>query len=225
MKQTCKKINKKRIKKSKNKTRTKQKPIKKIQIMRGGVIDDCPICFEELNNPEKNITLKCGHIFHKECMQQSCNSSLHTRECKCPLCRHKLDKQEMNELGITMLPDLQQTSRITLDHPPRLADVEAFTNYVNNKLRAPTSRPLIALTNVLDGFIGTDSVPLDLMNDELIVFELETIRGSQLKRYRFIGTYDPNSRITINRVNRKYFRFIFSDIENEEDIVEDIEEV
>jgi hypothetical protein len=95
---------------------------------------------------------------------------------------------------------------------------------MNAKLRAPTSHPLIALNNALDEFLGTNSVPLELMSYEIMAFELEQIRGSSLQRYKFIGIFNPNTD-RIDRSIRKYFRFIFSEVEGEEDIVEDIDEL
>ena len=75
----------------------------------------------------------------------------------------------------------------------------------------------------MDEFLGTDNISLELMSYEIMVFELESIRGSDLKRYKFTGIFNPNAD-NINR-SRKYFRFIFSEVEGEEDILEDVEEV
>jgi hypothetical protein len=239
---TCMKTCKKIVKKGKTK-RCKKKPItqknKKRRIMRGGVNDEdeCSICFEPLNNQQENIYLKCRHLFHKNCMYNTCMTSLHTRKCKCPLCRRELDKQELDELGMQMPqysppppPSVRtfQNEMVPLSlhnlQVPSLHNLEEFKNFMNVKLRAPTGNPLIALNNTLEEFLGTDSVPLELMSYEIMVFELEQIRGSRLQRYKFLGIFNPNTD-RIDRSIRKYFRFIFSEVEGEEDVVEDIEEI
>jgi hypothetical protein len=147
----------------------------------------------------------------------------------------ELNEQKMKELGMTMQPVSNQTSIRTFQNEmvplslhnlqvPSLHNLQEFKNFMNAKLRAPTSHPLIALNNALDEFLGTNSVPLELMSYEIMAFELEQIRGSSLQRYKFIGIFNPNTD-RIDRSIRKYFRFIFSEVEGEEDIVEDIDEL
>ena len=45
----------------------------------------CPICYDEIENKNKISQLKCGHIFHQECISEW------TKKCKegnnCPVCR------------------------------------------------------------------------------------------------------------------------------------------
>ena len=47
--------------------------------------DMCPICYDEIKNKNKISQLKCGHIFHQECISEW------TKKCKdgnnCPVCR------------------------------------------------------------------------------------------------------------------------------------------
>ena len=53
--------------------------------------NDCPICFDDLNNNEETINLNCSstfmtnsdHIFHKDCI----NDMIINNTSKCPLCR------------------------------------------------------------------------------------------------------------------------------------------
>jgi hypothetical protein len=45
--------------------------------------EDCIICLEEL---EGAIKLKCGHIYHRHCINQMIEYSIHL----CPLCRQEM---------------------------------------------------------------------------------------------------------------------------------------
>ena len=52
------------------------------------IIDDieeeegCPICYDELNNENIVVIIKCGHIFHKNCINRWLNQNF-----SCPICR------------------------------------------------------------------------------------------------------------------------------------------
>ena len=41
---------------------------------------ECPICYEEMTN--KTTQLKCGHTFHKHCIDRWAE-----QQCTCPYCR------------------------------------------------------------------------------------------------------------------------------------------
>jgi hypothetical protein len=49
-------------------------------------IDKCVICYENLYEDDRDITIDCGHIFHKECLTEWEESSKTNR---CPVCREK----------------------------------------------------------------------------------------------------------------------------------------
>ena len=51
----------------------------------------CPVCIGRIRpckktNPNKNITLSCGHIIHFTCYTGLCNNEI----SKCPICRQKI---------------------------------------------------------------------------------------------------------------------------------------
>ena len=50
-------------------------------------LGECTICIESLNQ-NKIVKLKCGHIFHFDCISQCVN-------CKCPLCRSDISKDKI----------------------------------------------------------------------------------------------------------------------------------
>ena len=50
-------------------------------MIRSGVTDDCSICLDDLKSPV--ITL-CGHVFCKNCIEDSCREKPNP---VCPLCR------------------------------------------------------------------------------------------------------------------------------------------
>ena len=45
-------------------------------------LDQCPICLSEYKHPQ---TTKCGHIFCRECIEQSLKYSSFCPTCKTPL--------------------------------------------------------------------------------------------------------------------------------------------
>lgn len=47
--------------------------------------EECPICYEKIND-KKNIAItSCGHKFCCKCLVKSCS-----RNGECPICRHKI---------------------------------------------------------------------------------------------------------------------------------------
>jgi hypothetical protein len=62
--------------------------VEKIKLNKENKEMECSICFEKIN--KKSISLKCNHIFHKECISkwlQENNS--------CPLCREKVYNKQI----------------------------------------------------------------------------------------------------------------------------------
>ena len=60
----------------------------------------CSICFDEIDNKNETVSLKCNHIYHKKCIKPWCNE-LHRKNkpCTCPMCREKLEEKELKQLG------------------------------------------------------------------------------------------------------------------------------
>lgn len=54
---------------------------------------ECSVCFEELGNNEKLVSVtKCGHLFHKDCVEAWIDKSLVST---CPQCRYVLLKSDL----------------------------------------------------------------------------------------------------------------------------------
>lgn len=207
-KRKSKKSIKKRTTKKKGLVTMKRASIRKRRLFKGGQEDkeECPICYEELGNPANDITLSCRHTFHKECMHSTCNGSGNRYSCSCPLCRKHLTQEEMQEVGFSPSLILQTPSEM-YNLPPYLITIDDFKRYINNKLRAPTRSPLVALQRELEEFLGTDALPFEIY-DKPMEFDLDEI--GPLYRYRFTRIVDN---IPANRLNKKYF--IYTD-HNEE---------
>jgi hypothetical protein len=208
-----KKKPKKTVRKNKA-TRTRKRKIVKGGEKRKERENECPICYEELNNSDNpnnpDITLSCDHTFHRNCMIHTCR---HMRgPCTCPLCRGELTDAELDNLGIANLQQPQeqhppQIFQVPPQDPPSLETIDEFRTYINNKLRAPTRTPLEKLEDELEKFLGTDSLPVELYEEVAMEFELEQRGPAVFHRYRFIRIIDLQD-IPQNRLNKKYFRYI-----------------
>ena len=56
------------------------------------MIEDCPICYETLDNGEIRMT-GCMHMFHRPCLRQWVKmKKQYTRQVPCPMCRTILQK-------------------------------------------------------------------------------------------------------------------------------------
>jgi len=118
-------------------------------------------------------------------------------ECKCSLCRKPLEREELNELGIP--PPLPE-----IDIPPYLTTVDQFSEYIN-KLTIPRTTEQEALEHLkyfLDNFLGTNNLPLDILN-VIMEFELQEIESSY--RYHFLGIVES---VPENHLHKKYFKYI-----------------
>jgi len=49
---------------------------------------ECPICMEVMNAQKMTTLTKCGHLFHKECLDDVISR-------KCPICRHDLGRVQV----------------------------------------------------------------------------------------------------------------------------------
>tara|TARA_B100000965_G_scaffold176329_1_gene147094 strand:+ start:4164 stop:4964 length:801 start_codon:yes stop_codon:yes gene_type:complete len=95
----------------KKQTRKKSKAATKLQKMIRGTISrkECSIC----QMPGARFKTKCNHFFHKKCLKKWCkNKGLN---CPCPLCRKKLDEEELNNLSISPSSDVISNSDIESD--------------------------------------------------------------------------------------------------------------
>ena len=196
MNKTIKRKNKRRYKRGK--TMNKRK-------MKGGKKDECPICLDEFNDPTKEITLKCRHKFHKECIINACKNN-----CICSLCRKKLEPDEKKSLNI---PDIvhrpRERARALEPGDPgyHFESTEQFKQYINRKLRGYTSTPLHKLNKELHEFLGSDVLPVEFIGG-IMVFELQTLL--RFKRYNFIRLIQHGD-IPIVRSTTKYFEYEHDD--------------
>ena len=55
---------------------------------------ECPICYEPMN---ASTTLKCGHTFHKECIDRWAE-----HHCTCPYCRVVFYSRPNDDMGLMM---------------------------------------------------------------------------------------------------------------------------
>lgn len=63
----------------------KIKKLRKNKIKVLEINDICPICYDEIRNKNKISQLKCGHIFHQECISEWTKQSKDGNNC--PVCR------------------------------------------------------------------------------------------------------------------------------------------
>lgn len=204
------KVNKNTVNKNavkKNTTKRRRRGTKKRKITKGGVKrkerdGECAICLEDFNEEDNPniITLNCGHSFHRNCIINTCRHM--QGACTCPLCRQPLTPEDLNELGIMPPEPL-------LPLPPYLHTMDAFREYINDKLREPTRTPLDKLDIVLSQFIGTDRLPTELYEEVAMEFELQQAGPAAYHKYRFIRIIDlADVPAAENRLNKKYFRYI-----------------
>ena len=53
----------------------------------------CCICLEEINDKQKDISLKCEHVFHQECLMEWIKTQQNSKlDSNCPLCRECIIK-------------------------------------------------------------------------------------------------------------------------------------
>jgi hypothetical protein len=72
---------------------------------KGTLIDECPICSDDMYSNERIFTLKCKHIYHKKCLFKSLNFLKPGEKMHCPYCRTiisnlPLEPNEMPRKGI-----------------------------------------------------------------------------------------------------------------------------
>jgi hypothetical protein len=184
----------------------KRKTLRKRKYIKGGETYVCAICLEEFTNPNDNITLQCGHIFHEICMTSVCKASLNKRTCLCPFCRKELKPEEMKRLGFS--PTQPQ-------YVERFHNTEDVLVYINRKLMAPTKKPFDKLIHVLSEFGETDDLPSDFIGG-IMEFELQHVYDKYY-RYRFTGIVEN---IPIFRLNKKYIEYAFDEDGIATDILE-----
>uniref|UniRef100_A0A7S2P053 RING-type domain-containing protein n=1 Tax=Zooxanthella nutricula TaxID=1333877 RepID=A0A7S2P053_9DINO len=62
------------------------------QEVEGSCVDECPICFEDLDNLSVVARTPCGHVFHEDCVRRWL-----AKRGTCPLCREQLCDTERAE--------------------------------------------------------------------------------------------------------------------------------
>jgi len=138
--------------------------------------------------------MRCEHTFHRDCMIETCKFS--PVSCKCPKCRRVLTIFDFADLGLL----------------PKLTTIAQFQQYINYKLKDHTTTPLVKLREELDSFLGTDKLPLELLGNVALEFDIVTRLSNQtLKRYRLerILYLDLEDLPSHNQLEtKKYFRFI-----------------
>ena len=195
------------LKKNKRKTINNRKTINKRKLIKGGIDEEdvCAICLDPLT--DAIITLACNHTFHQECMTSACQGSLNTTQCLCPLCRKPLTTEEMNILGFS---PINRSNIPVLPPTPYLNTLRQFKEYINRKLRAPTSQPFNKLIYELDLFLGTDHLPSNLFF-RTMEFKLQRYHPSRLTRYQFIRITRESEVIPINSPDQMYIEYEFDD--------------
>jgi len=188
-----------KYKKKTFKKRKTKKTFKKRKITKGGTKqnekdDECSICYEKLNNPDyPDITLSCGHTFHRDCMIKACKYM--SGSCMCPYCRNLLTLKDWDNLGL----------------------LHKFEQYINYKLKDPTTTPLEKLESVLNSFLGTERLPRVLFGNVAIEFVLVKRLKEGASPSNFLERYRLERILNLKlehlpsqdeRGSRKYFRFI-----------------
>lgn len=73
------------------------------------VPDPCPVCYNNAS-PTRNTKLKCGHLYHKNCLKQWITTSRRPgAKPGCPMCRRNLNNVLPN--GHSLHSNLQNTRR------------------------------------------------------------------------------------------------------------------
>jgi len=75
--------------------------------------DNCPICLQDISDPDDKSVLLCGHNFHHDCIEQWYITSGQNR---CPICRRRNDPNE--DFG-TIMDDKPDESVSSLRHRNR----------------------------------------------------------------------------------------------------------
>ena len=60
----------------------------------------CAVFFEDINFPDQIVSvLKCGHLFHQECLQQWFRTSKTCPECRCRVFKNRYVKKMYPKLN------------------------------------------------------------------------------------------------------------------------------
>jgi len=59
-------------------------------------MNECSICFENLEKNKYVIILNCNHIFHKKCITKWFSYTKKKQYNKCPICNRKSKIQHLN---------------------------------------------------------------------------------------------------------------------------------
>ncbi len=91
------------------------------------ISNNCSICMSSLKNPNKIETLKCNHIFHKNCINE-----WFKKQNTCPMCRSVIiQPQPLKQLNVISLPPLI-SPQIIINNPNNLRNTNSH-NFINFK--------------------------------------------------------------------------------------------
>jgi len=83
--------------------------------------DNCPICLQDITNPNDKNILLCGHNFHHDCIEQWYITSAKDR---CPICRKRNDPNEDFGTLLDEKLDIPSSTSSTLRHRNISPDTE-----------------------------------------------------------------------------------------------------
>lgn len=64
---------------------------------------ECSICFEDIGEDERQVSvLRCGHLFHNDCVKSWMN---HSNGASCPDCRHALHATDLRTVFFNNVSD------------------------------------------------------------------------------------------------------------------------
>ena len=100
--------------------------------------EDCPICFENMNNTEV-LRTPCNHIFHKSCLELQFLSN-YSSSFTCSICREELwehlsSEQQLQFTEFTNIPSLNDSNIWGTEILDRLE------NFVNDRSFFQSPRP------------------------------------------------------------------------------------
>ena len=184
---------------------------------KGGAGDDCPICFEPLNE-RATITTSCNHTFHASCIKETCEKMYRNKrkQCICPLCRKDIDG------------DIPKKIVAEPKYDPNHITAATFTYYINDLLyESPSVDPEEILDEIMKSYHDENNFEFD--NDiywKIMEFEkihvFTTIDRVPLYIYKFNGFVDQvplRHRISVFS-NHKYYNF-----EMDDDGITDVSEI
>jgi len=148
--------------------------------------DNCPICLEDITDPNDKNILLCGHNFHHDCIEQWYITSAKDR---CPICRKRNDPNE--DFG-TLLDEKFDVPTNTLRH--RTLTPNSERKNTDEKKEFPTSPTHLPSAPVAPNPVAptapthAPNYPENKDNDR---FSAEKPAASQQEQESFLGSERP----------------------------------